>query len=169
MTILNTKELPIILEHLTIVYGTVYRLIRSVTLLKSIGSAKPGKARVINFKARAKPKARALKNTGLFSITNYKWYWIRGSYLFDLMRRNELKVSIGFLTAYTSLFHCPVKFGACAGCIHFVISFFSNVFYIFPFLFQLRAVLLRWINTSIPSISTGTFHLFHDLWYIYIS
>ena len=70
MTILNTKELPIILEHLTIVYGTVYRLIRSVTLLKSIGPAKPGKARVINLKARAKPEARALKNTGLFSITS---------------------------------------------------------------------------------------------------
>ena len=44
-------------------------LIRSVTLVKSIESAKPRKARVINFKARAKPKARALKNTGLFSIT----------------------------------------------------------------------------------------------------
>ena len=45
MTIMNTKEVPIILEHLTIVYGTVYRLIRSVTLVKSIGLAKPGKAR----------------------------------------------------------------------------------------------------------------------------
>ena len=52
-----------------IVYFTVYRLISSVTAEKSIGSAKPGKARVINFKARAKPKARALENTGLFSIT----------------------------------------------------------------------------------------------------
>ena len=54
-----------------IVYFTVYRLISSVTAVKSIGSAKPGKARVINFKARAKPKARALENTGLFSITNH--------------------------------------------------------------------------------------------------
>ena len=68
---MNTKEVPIILEHLTIVYGTVYRLIRSVTLVKSIGSAKPGKARVINFKARVKPEARALEKTGLFSITNF--------------------------------------------------------------------------------------------------
>ena len=72
MTILNTEEVPMILEHLMIVYCTVYRLIRSVTLVKSIGSAKPGKARVINFKARAKPKARALKKGGLFSITTYK-------------------------------------------------------------------------------------------------
>jgi|OM-RGC.v1.028191433 hypothetical protein len=47
----------------------VYRLIRSVTLVKSIGSAKPGKAQVINFKARVKPKARALEKAGLFSIT----------------------------------------------------------------------------------------------------
>ena len=66
---IDTKEIPISLEHLMIVYFTVYRLISSVTAVKSIGSAKPGKARVINFKARAKPKARALKNTGLFSIT----------------------------------------------------------------------------------------------------
>ena len=64
------KELPTILERLTILYCTMYKLIRSVTLVKSIGSAKPGKARVINFKARAKPKARALEITGLFSITS---------------------------------------------------------------------------------------------------
>ena len=69
MTILNTKKLPITLKHLTIVDCTLYRLIRSVTLVKSIGSAKPGKARVINFKARVKPEARALEKTGLFSIT----------------------------------------------------------------------------------------------------
>ena len=60
-----------------IVYCTLYRLIRSVTLVKSIGSAKPGKARVINFKARAKPKARALKNTGLFSITRLHYNQFR--------------------------------------------------------------------------------------------
>ena len=70
---IDTKEIPISLEHLMIVYFTVYRLISSVTAVKSIGSAKPGKARVINFKARAKPKARALEITGLFSIT--KKYW----------------------------------------------------------------------------------------------
>ena len=69
MTILNTKKLPITLKHLTIVDCTLYRPIRSVTLVKSIGSAKPGKARVINFKARVKPEARALEKTGLFSIT----------------------------------------------------------------------------------------------------
>ena len=67
---MNTNELPIIFELLRIVYCTLYRIIRSLTLAKSIELAKPGKARVINFKARAKPKARALKNTGLFSITN---------------------------------------------------------------------------------------------------
>ena len=72
MTILNNKKLPITLKHLTIVDCTLYRPIRSVTLVKSIGSAKPGKARVINFKARVKPKARALEKAGLFSITNYK-------------------------------------------------------------------------------------------------
>ena len=71
MTILNTKKLPITLKHLTIVDCTLYRPIRSVTLVKSIGSAKPGKARVINFKARVKPEARALEKTGLFSITNH--------------------------------------------------------------------------------------------------
>ena len=71
MTILNTKKLPITLKHLTIVDCTLYRPIRSVTLVKSIGSAKPGKARVINFKARVKPEARALEKTGLFSITMY--------------------------------------------------------------------------------------------------
>ena len=70
MTILNTKKLPITLKHLTIVDCTLYRPIRSVTLVKSIGSAKPGKARVINFKARVKPEARALEKTGLFSITS---------------------------------------------------------------------------------------------------
>ena len=69
MTILNTEKLPITLKHLTIVDCTLYRPIRSVTLVKSIGSAKPGKARVINFKARVKPEARALEKTGLFSIT----------------------------------------------------------------------------------------------------
>ena len=72
---IDTKEIPISLEHLMIVYFTVYRLISSVTAVKSIGSAKPGKARVINFKARAKPKARALKNTGLFSITICGAFW----------------------------------------------------------------------------------------------
>ena len=66
---IDTKEIPISLEHLMIVYFTVYRLISSVTAVKSIGSAKPGKARVINFKARVKPKARASEITGLFSIT----------------------------------------------------------------------------------------------------
>ena len=71
MITLNNEKLPVIKNHLTIVYCTVYRLIRSVTLIKSIGSAKPRKARVINFKARAKPKARALKITGLFSITTF--------------------------------------------------------------------------------------------------
>ena len=70
MTTLNNEKLPVIKNHLTIVYCTVYRLIRSVTLIKSIGSAKPRKARVINFKARVKPEARALKKTRLFSITN---------------------------------------------------------------------------------------------------
>ena len=68
---IDTKEIPISLEHLMIVYFTVYRLISSVTAVKSIGSAKPGKARVINFKARAKPKARALEKGGLFSITTF--------------------------------------------------------------------------------------------------
>ena len=72
MTILNTKKLPITLKHLTIVDCTLYRPIRSVTLVKSIGSAKPGKARVINFKARVKPEARALEKTGLFSITSFE-------------------------------------------------------------------------------------------------
>ena len=73
MTILNNKKLPITLKHLTIVDCTLYRPIRSVTLVKSIGSAKPGKARVINFKARVKPEARALEKTGLFSITTDKF------------------------------------------------------------------------------------------------
>ena len=69
MTILNTEKLPITLKHVTIVDCTLYRPIRSVTLVKSIGSAKPGKAQVINFKARVRPEARALEKTGLFSIT----------------------------------------------------------------------------------------------------
>ena len=69
MITLNNEKLPVIKNHLTIVYCTVYRLIRSVTLIKSIGSAKPRKARVFNFKAWVKPKARALETTGLFSIT----------------------------------------------------------------------------------------------------
>ena len=58
--------------HSAILYD-LNNMIRSVTLVKSIGSAKPGKARVINFKARVKPEARALEKTGLFSITTCKY------------------------------------------------------------------------------------------------
>ena len=53
-----------------------------VTLVKSIGLAKPGKARVINFKARVKPEARALEKTGLFSITT-------GTRIVDMMINNS--------------------------------------------------------------------------------
>ena len=82
MTILNTKKLPITLRNIKKQCIVLcYKLIRSATLVKSIGSAKPRKARVINFKARAKPKARALEKDGLFSITNSQWL-----YHFDLCR-----------------------------------------------------------------------------------